>query len=76
MFPVTLLFLAKSTGSNRMSGIRWGQGPWNQSMLRMTDFRWLYLGKLKYFTNLKCWAIWGWFPYKNHDYSEVAVRLS
>ena len=19
-------------------------------------------GKLKYFTNLNCWAIWGWFP--------------
>ena len=20
------------------------------------------LGKLQYFTNLNCWAIWGWFP--------------
>ena len=22
----------------------------------------IYLGKLSYFTNLNCWAIWGWFP--------------
>ena len=35
------------------------------------------LGKLSYFTNLNCWAMWGWFHYKNHDFqwgrSEVVI---
>ena len=35
------------------------------------------LGKLYYFTHQNLKAIWGWFPYKNHDFqwgrSEVVI---